>query len=74
MDYMLNEPPDICPRRSLNPYVAHMKVTGSAPQIIVTYPRVAGEPSAAQRILTDVRGGSIRPLEPPAAYADVPRL
>jgi hypothetical protein len=41
---------------------------------IVSYPRVAGEPPAAHRVLTEVRGSSIRPLEPPAAYADVPRL
>ncbi|WP_433153114.1 hypothetical protein ACQPZ8_19590 [Actinomadura nitritigenes] len=41
---------------------------------IVSYPRVAGEPPAAHQVLAEVRGSSILPLEPPSAYADVPRL
>ncbi|MGI5328416.1 hypothetical protein [Actinomadura nitritigenes] len=41
---------------------------------IVSYPRVAGEPPAAHRGPAEVRGSPILPPEPPAAYADVPRL
>jgi hypothetical protein len=40
----------------------------------VTYPRVSGDPPAIQRIVTNVRSGFIQPVQPPAAYADVPRL
>lgn len=35
---------------------------------------MSGEPSAIQRIMTEVRGGAVQSVEPPAAYASVPRL
>ncbi|TMR03388.1 hypothetical protein ETD83_10795 [Actinomadura soli] len=41
---------------------------------IVTYPHVTGDPPAARQLLVDVSGRSVRRLEPPAAYDDVPQL
>ncbi|MGP4030195.1 hypothetical protein [Actinomadura sp. 3N407] len=41
---------------------------------VVTYPHVTGDPPAARRVVADVSGHSVKPIEPPAAYADVPRL
>ncbi|QXJ25907.1 hypothetical protein AGRA3207_007476 [Actinomadura graeca] len=41
---------------------------------IVTFPHVTGDPPAARRLVSEVSGRSVRPLEPPAAYAAVPRL
>lgn len=42
MNYMTEDPLDICPRRSSTPYVTHMKDSRSAPQITIAAAAFAG--------------------------------